>query len=78
MGANMRKYLNLFFSILLVILYLKGNANPFRYPDADGVIIHSPEGIVMSVIICNQGKPIDTIPAELVDIVTIECAKQPL
>ena len=74
----MKKYLNLFFSILLVVLYLKGNANPFSYPDADGVVIHSPEGTVMTVIICTQGKPIERVPAELVDTVTIECKKQPL
>jgi len=74
----MKKYFGLFLTILMVILYLKGNANPFRYPDADGVVISSPNGNKMSVIISNHGKPVEVVPLELIDAVTIECGKKSL
>ena len=74
----MKKYLIPFFSVFLVILYLKGNANPFRYPDADGVAISSPDGNKMSVIISSRGKPVEVVPLELIDAVTIECTQKSL
>ena len=74
----MKRYLRLFFSVLLVILYLKGNANPFRYPDADGVVISSPDGTKMSVIISSRGKPVEVVPLELIDAVTVECGLKSL
>jgi len=74
----MNTYLRLFFSVLLVILFLKGNANPFRYPDADGVVISSPDGNKMSVIISSHGRPVEVVPLELIDAVTIECTKKSL
>jgi len=74
----MKIYLRLFFSVLLVILFLKGNANPFRYSDADGVVISSPDGTKMSVIISSHGKPVEIVPLELIDAVTIECTQKSL
>jgi len=74
----MKKYLRIFLTILMVILYLKGNANPFRYPDADGVVISSPDGNKMSVIISSHGRPVEVVPLELIDAVTIECTKKSL
>jgi hypothetical protein len=74
----MKKYLSLFLTTFMVILYLKGNANPFRYPDADGVVISSPDGNKMSVIISNHGKPVEVVPLELIDAVTIECTQKNL
>lgn len=74
----MKIYLHLFFSVLLVILFLKGNANPFRYPDADGVVISSPAGNNLSVIISRRGKPVEVVPIELIDAVTVECGRENL
>ncbi|MEW6673896.1 MAG: hypothetical protein AB1427_19555 [Thermodesulfobacteriota bacterium] len=74
----MKKYLGIFLTIFMVILYLKGNANPFRYPDADGVVISSPGGNRMSVIISSRGKPVEVVPLELIDAVTIECTQKSL
>lgn len=74
----MKLYLRLFFLVFLVILYLKGNANPFRYPDADGVVISSPDGKKMSVIISSHGKPVEVVPLEMIDAVTVECGKNSL
>ena len=74
----MKKFLIPLFSVFLVILYLKGNANPFRYPDADGVVISSPDGEKMSVIISSRGKPVEVVPIELIDAVTIECTQKNL
>jgi len=74
----MKKYLSLIFTAFMVILYLKGNANPFRYPDADGVVIASPDDKKMSVVISKQGKPIEVVPLELIDAVTIECTNKGL
>ena len=62
----------------MVVLYLKGNANPFRYPDADGVVISSPDGEKLSAIISSHGKPVEVVPIELIDIITIECDKKSL
>ena len=74
----MKKFFVPLFSVLLVVLYLKGNANPFRYPDADGVAISSPDGSKMSVIISSHGKPVEIVPLELIDTVTIECGNKSL
>ena len=74
----MKKYLSLFLTTLMVILFLKGNANPFRYPDADGVVISSPDGGKMSVIISNHGKPVAVVVLEIIDAITIECGKESL
>ena len=74
----MKKYLISIFSVLMVVLYLKGNANPFRYPDADGVVISSPDGEKMKAIISSHGKPVEVVPIELIDIITIECDKKSL
>jgi len=74
----MKKYISLFLTIFLVILFLKGNANPFRYSDADGVVISSPDGNKMSVIISSHGKPVEVVPLELIDAVTIECTQKSL
>ena len=74
----MKKYIHILLVIFLVVLYLKGNANPFRYHEADGVVISSPDGKKMSVIICAKGKPLEVIPLELIDALTVECAQSQL
>jgi hypothetical protein len=74
----MKKYFNLLLAVFLVILYLKGNTNPFRYHKADGVVISSPDGKKMSVIISAKGKPIEIVPIELIDAITLECSSKNL
>ena len=74
----MNKYINILLAVFLVIVYLKGNANPFRYHEADGVVISSPDGKKMSVIICVKGKPLEIVPLELIDAITVECTKDQL
>ncbi|HOG17685.1 MAG: hypothetical protein A4E73_02634 [Syntrophaceae bacterium PtaU1.Bin231] len=65
-------------AVLLVVLYLKGNAKPFYYHGADGVIVKAADDGGVSVIICSQGKPVETVPLELIDALTVECDKQTL
>ena len=63
---------------LLVVLYLKGNAKPFYYHGADGIVVKAADDGKVSVLICNQGKPIEAVPLELIDALTVECDRKTL
>ena len=66
------------FSLFLVVLNLKGNAKPFVYQNANGVAILSTEDGSVKVVICKDGKPIEVVPLEMVDTLTVECNKEAL
>jgi hypothetical protein len=66
------------FSLFLVVLNLKGNAKPFAYQSANGVAIISAEDGGVRVVICKDGKPIEVVPLEMVDTLTVECNKEAL
>ncbi len=70
--------LRLIAAVLLVVLYLKGNAKPFYYQDADGIVVKTADDGSVSVLICNQGKPIEAVPLELIDALTVECDRKAL
>jgi hypothetical protein len=63
-------------AVFLVVLYLKGNAKPFYYPGADGIVVKTADDGTVSVLICNQGNPVETVPLELIDALTVECDKK--
>lgn len=65
-------------SLFLVVLNLKGNAKPFAYQSANGVAIVSKEDGSVKVVICKDGKPIEAVPLEMVDTLTVECNKEAL
>jgi hypothetical protein len=65
-------------SLFLVVLNLKGNAKPFVYQRANGVAIVTKEDGRVKIVICNDGKPIEAVPLEIVDTLAVECNKEAL
>ena len=65
-------------SLFLVVLNLKGNAKPFAYQRANGVAIITNDDGSVKVVICNDGKPIEAVPLEMIDTLTVECNKEAL
>jgi len=78
-GCSMKRiFLAVVLSLFLVVLNLKGNAKPFAYQGANGVAILSKEDGSVKVVICKDGKPIEVVPLEMIDALTVECNKEAL
>jgi hypothetical protein len=65
-------------SLFLVVLNLKGNAKPFAYQTANGVAIITKDDGSVKVVICTDGKPMEVVPLEMIDTLTVECNKEAL